>query len=123
MPEYALLLSQPENRFDNLSPEEIQALIARYVAWREGLIKRNIFRGSQKLVDGTGRRLRTQNGKLVVTEGPFSESQEVLGGFFVIEASTYEDAVEIVKTCPHVIDGYLAEIRQLDFVVPSPTQH
>jgi hypothetical protein len=123
MPEYALLLSQPENRLENLSPEEIQALISRYVAWRESLIKRNIFRGSQKLVDGTGRRLRTQNGKLLVTEGPFSESQEVLGGFFVIEAPSYEDAVEIAKTCPHVIDGHLIEIRQLDFMVPSPTQH
>jgi hypothetical protein len=123
MPEYALLLSQPENSLDNLSPEEIQALISRYVAWREGLIKRNIFRGSQKLVDGTGRRLRTQNGKLLVTEGPFSESQEVLGGFFVIEAPSYDDAVEIARTCPHLIDGQLIEIRQLDFMVPPPAQH
>ena len=123
MPQFALLLSAPETWQDNLSPEEIQALIAKYVAWREGLIQQNIFRGSQKLVDGTGRRLRTQNGKVIVTEGPFSESQEVLGGFFVIEVPTYEDAVEISRTCPNLVDDHLTEIRQLDFMIPSPTQN
>ncbi|HMH13797.1 MAG TPA: YciI family protein [Edaphobacter sp.] len=123
MPQFALLFSAPETWRDNLSPEEIQALIAKYVAWREGLIQRNIFRGSQKLVEGTGRRLRTQNGKVLITEGPFSESQEVLGGFFVIEVPTYEDAVEVARTSPNLVDGQLIEIRQLDFMVPPPTQN
>ena len=123
MPQFALLLSAPDPRRDNLSPQEIQALIAKYVAWRESLIQRNIYRGSQKLVDGTGRRLRTQNGNVLVTEGPFSESQEVLGGFFVIEVPTYEDAVEVVRTCPHLVDGNLTEIRQLDPMTPPPAQH
>jgi hypothetical protein len=122
MPQFALLLSTPESQYDNLSPEEIQALLAKYVAWREGLVERNIYRGSQKLVDGTGRRLRTQNGKVLITEGPFSESQEVLGGFFVIEVPTYEDAVEVARTCPHLVDGHLTEIRQLDPMTPPPAQ-
>jgi hypothetical protein len=123
MPQFALLLSAPDSWQDNLSPEEIQALIAKYVAWREGLIQQNIFRGSQKLVDGTGRRLRAQKGNVIVTEGPFSESQEVLGGFFVIEVPSYEDAVEISRTCPNLVDGHLTEIRQLDFMIPPPTQN
>ena len=123
MPQFALLLSTPASRYDNLSPQEIQALLARFVAWREGLVHRNIYRGSQKLVDGTGRRLRTQNGNVLVTEGPFSESQEVLGGFFVIEVPTYEDAVEVSRTCPNLVDGNLIEIRQLDPMTPPPAQH
>jgi hypothetical protein len=122
MPQYALLLSSPHNFHGNLSPEEIQAVIARYAAWRDGMIKQNLLRGSQKLVDRTGRRMRTQNGKLFVTEGPFSESQEVLGGFFVIEVPGYNEAVEIAKTCPHMVDGNLIEIRELDFMVPPPAQ-
>jgi hypothetical protein len=123
MPQFALLLSTPASQYDNLSPQEIQALLARFVAWREGLVQRNIYRGSQKLVDGTGRRLRTQNGNVLVTEGPFSESQEVLGGFFVIEVPSYEDAVEVSRTCPNLVDGHLIEIRQLDPMTPPPTQH
>ena len=123
MPQFALLLSTPESQYDNLSPQEIQALLAKYVAWREGLVQRNIYRGSQKLVDGTGRRLRTQNGNVIVTEGPFSESQEVLGGFFVIEVPSYEDAVEVSRTCPNLVDGHLIEIRQLDPMTPPPAQH
>jgi hypothetical protein len=123
MPQFALLLSSPDSHYDNLSPQEIQALLARYVAWREGLIQRDIYRGSQKLIDRTGRRLRTQNGNILITEGPFSESQEVLGGFFVIEVPTYEDAVEVSRTCPNLVDGNLIEIRQLDPIVPPPAQH
>jgi hypothetical protein len=122
MPQYALLLSSPDNHHDHLSPEEIQALIGRYVAWRDGLTQKNLLRGSQKLVDHTGRRMRTQSGKLFVTEGPFSESQEVLGGFFVIEVPTYDDAVEVSKSCPHLADGNLIEIRELDFMIPSSKQ-
>ena len=122
MPQYALLLSGPHTNHDHLSPDQIQAMIARYVAWRDGLIKQNLLRGSQKLVDRTGRRMRTQNGKLFVTEGPFSESQEVLGGFFVIEVPTYDEAVDIARTCPHLADGNLIEIRELDFMVPPPAK-
>jgi len=122
MPEYILLLNQPEAKFDHLSPEEIQSLIAKYSAWRDGLIKRNLLCGGNKLVDRTNRILRTENGKVLVTEGPFSESQEILGGYFIVEAPNYDEAVAIARTCPHLIDGQSIELRQID-ITPPPTQH
>jgi hypothetical protein len=121
MPEYILLLNQPESKFDNLSPEEIQALIAKYSAWRDALIKRKLLCGGNKLVHKTHRTLRTQNGKILVTEGPFSESQEILGGYFIIEAPNYDEAVAIARTCPHLVDGQSIELRQID-VTPPPAQ-
>jgi hypothetical protein len=122
MPEYILLLNQPEAKFDHLSPEEMQALIAKYSAWRDGLVKRNLLRGGNKLVDRTNRILRTENGKVLVTEGPFSESQEILGGYFIIDAPNYDEAVAIARTCPHLIDGQSIELRQID-ITPPPAQH
>ncbi len=113
MPEYVLLLHQSEKKFDNLSPEEIQDLIHKYMTWREGLIQCGVFRGGRKLAEG-GRLLRTGKDKILVTEGPFSESQEVLGGYFIIEAANYDEAVEISRSCPHLIDGQSIELRQLD---------
>jgi hypothetical protein len=121
MPEYILLLNQPEAKFDHLSPEEMQALIAKYSAWRDGLVKRSLLRGGNKLVDRTNRILRTENGKVLVTEGPFSESQEILGGYFIIEAPNYDEAVAIARTCPHLIDGQSIELRQID-ITPPPAQ-
>lgn len=113
MPEYVLLLNQSEKKFDNLSPEEIQALLSKYMAWRQGLVQRGILRGGRKLAEG-GRRLRTVKEQLLVTEGPFSESQEVLGGYFIIEVANYNEAVDVARTCPHLIDGQSIELRQLD---------
>ncbi len=51
---------------------------------------------------------------VTVTDGPFAESKEVLGGLFVINAASYEEAVEIAKTCPHAKCGTSTHIRQID---------
>jgi hypothetical protein len=116
MPNFLLLLHQTPTTFRNLSPEEIQKILGSYIAWRENLVKRNKMRAGEKLTDDGGRQLRTQGGKVSVTDGPFSESQEILGGFFMIEAADYAEAVEIARTCPHLGDGKWIEVRQVDAV-------
>ncbi len=116
MPNFLLLLHQSPNSFRNFSPEEIQKILGSYIAWREALVKRNKMRAGEKLTNDGGRQLRTQDGKVSVTDGPYSESQEVLGGFFMIEAANYEEAVEIARTCPHMGEGKWIEVRQVDAV-------
>ena len=49
-----------------------------------------------------------------MTDGPFAESKEVLGGFFIIAAASYDEAVEIAKTSPHVKYGASTHVRQID---------
>jgi hypothetical protein len=115
MPDFLLLLHQSPNKFQDLSPEEIQKLITKYKTWREDLVRRNKIRAGHKLTDDVGRRLRIQGEKVSVTEGPFSESQEVLGGFFAVEAADYDEAVEIARTCPHLTGGQWIEVRQVDY--------
>jgi hypothetical protein len=113
MPNYLLLLHQTPTTFRNFSPEEIQKILGSYIAWREALVKRNKMRAGEKLTDDGGRHLRTHDGKVSVTDGPFSESQEILGGFFMIEASDYEEAVELARTCPHLVGDRWIEVRQV----------
>jgi hypothetical protein len=48
-----------------------------------------------------------------VTDGPFSETQEILGGFFMIEAADYAEAVEIARTCPHLKGDRWIEVRRV----------
>jgi hypothetical protein len=116
MPNFLLLLHQKPTRYRNLAPEEMQKILGSYVAWREALLKQNKLRGGEKLTDDGGRRLRTDGGSISVTDGPFSESQEILGGFFMIEAANYEEIVEIARTCPHLTGEKWIEIRQVDAI-------
>lgn len=116
MANFLLLLHQTPTRFRNLSPDEIQKILGSYIAWRDALVKRNKMRAGEKLTDDGGRHLRTQEGKISVTDGPYSESQELLGGFFMIEAANYDEAVEIARTCPHLSGNRWIEVRQVDAI-------
>ena len=108
MPQFILLLRDERRPGTGFSAEELQTLIHRYRDWR--LTKAT---GGQKLTDGEGRVLRKQNGKPSVIDGPFAEAKEVMGGFFVIEAANFDEAVETAKTCPHMDFGTI-EVRQIE---------
>ncbi len=107
MPQFILLLRDDRKAVDGFSPEELQKLMQKYGDWR-----RSKATGGQKLVDGEGRVLRKQNGKPSVTDGPFAEAKEVMAGFFLIEATSFDEAVDAAKSCPHMEFGSI-EVRQI----------
>ena len=65
------------------------------------------------LPSSTGARVRLSNGKLTVTDGPFTESKEVIGGFALIQAKSKEDAIELTKRFLRVAGDGESEIRQI----------
>ena len=101
--------------FADSSPEEIQQIMQKYIAWRASLQSRIL--GGNKLKDGEGHVLRKTNGKPSVMDGPFAEAKEVMAGFFMLEADSYDQAVEIAKTCPHMEYGSI-EVRAIQ-ITPS----
>jgi hypothetical protein len=111
MPRYYLLLREDPRVFAGMSPSDFQAIVERYSKWR----KKNSrsVKGGEKLRDGEGRVLRGRGDAMRVADGPFAEAKEVMGGFFVIEAKTYDAAVRIAKSCPHLEYGSL-EIRAVE---------
>ncbi len=115
MPQFILLLHESPNYADGLSPEQMQALFGRYRDWGKKLRDQGRIAASSKLKDGEGRVLRKNGAKPVVTDGPYAESKEVIGGYYVIEADDYDHAVETARECPHIDLGTI-EIRQLDKV-------
>ncbi len=116
MPSYMLLLHQSPSKFQDLAPEDIQQIIKRYTAWRSELVRQNKLRSGEKLTNDGGRRLRIQGDQVSVTDGPYSEAAEVLGGYFTIDAANYDEAVAIARTCPHLAGTQWIEIRQVDAV-------
>jgi hypothetical protein len=111
MESYLLLLHDSE-QYAPLSPEEMQAVFARYKAWGQKLRDAGRILGSNKLEDGTGRVLRAKSGDLRITDGPFTETKDVLGGYFLVSAESYEDAVSLCRDCPHLDFGAI-EVRRI----------
>lgn len=114
MPNYLLLLHEEPADFSQFSPEAIQAVISEYVAWSKKLESEGKFAGGQKLRDEGGRHLSGYNGDFRVTDGPYAEAKEVIGGFFSITAANYDEAVQISQDCPHLKYGGRIELRQIE---------
>ncbi len=113
MAEFILLLHQAPVPPTGFGPAEMQAAILRYKTWADGVAAKGNLRGGHKLVNGTGRVMRGKGDALAVTDGPFAEAKEVLGGLFIINAESYEEAVQIASDCPHMDHGTI-EVRQID---------
>lgn len=118
MPRYMLFLHQQATSDAERSPAEIQAIIDEYKQWSERTAAAGKLVGGEKLTDvaaDAGRRMRMQGGEVVVSDGPFAETKELIGGFFQIEAADYDEAVKISRDCPHLKFGGWIELRQVDF--------
>lgn len=111
---FMLLLHDTITEWEDVSPEEMQKVIAEYVAWRNEIEARGRLIGGQKLTDEAGRHLTLDDGEIRVTDGPYAEAKEMLGGYFAIKAADYNEAVEMSKTCPHLKYGGRIEIRKID---------
>ena len=68
--------------------------------------------GAPLFPEAEGARVQVRDGKARVTDGPFAETKEVIGGFFIIDAKDLKEAVEIAKRAPHARYGF-AEVRQV----------
>lgn len=108
MPKYMLLLYDDPSGWHKLSPEEMQKAIEKYMAWT----KKPFTIDSKRLADDPGRVIRSQGGRPRATDGPYSETKEVLGGFYLIEAASYDEAVQRTLDHPHLEHGTV-EVRQL----------
>lgn len=115
MPKYMLLLHDNPGSFSGVSPEQMQKIIERYMVWGNRLREAGVIQGGHKLADEPGRVMRNRDGQVRVTDGPFSESKEILGGYYLIEAGSYEEAIERARDCPHLDYGPI-EVREIDVV-------
>lgn len=111
MTEYLLALREDPDAFQDVSPAEMEGVIARYMAWAEAHADRLV--AGHKLADGEGRVVRRAKGDLAVTDGPYSETKEILGGFYIIRAESYEDALAVLADHPHADYGSI-ELRAVD---------
>jgi hypothetical protein len=123
MTHYMLILRSDPADYSNLSPDQIQKVLADFEAWGSKVAARGLLRDGKKLTDEGGRVLTKQSGRLVVKDGPFGETKEIVGGVYFITAASYDDAVELCRDQPNIgFPGGSIEIRELDWMGEPPPE-
>jgi hypothetical protein len=108
-----------------LSPEEIQKAIDQFYVWLERLVGEGKMKTGQRL----GSEGKTVSRKSVVTDGPYGEAKEVIGGYWFIVADSPDEAAETAAGNPCLNCGLFFEIRPIDperasaFTVTTETPH
>jgi hypothetical protein len=104
-----LLLSISDEWYNELSLEEIQALVKQNQAWYERLAAQGKIKGGQALA----RQGAVVTGKTTrfLSDGPFPESKEAIGGFLWLDVATIEEAIAIAQTIPGLRHNTTVEIR------------
>ena len=108
MPQYMLLIKGGTD--SEISAEQAQKIVEQYIAWARSLRDNGQYIAGDELAP-SGRIMTVQNGKIV--DGPFTETKESVGGYFIVEAKDYAEAVEISKGCPTFQREGVLEIREI----------
>ena len=108
MSQFLLLLYSDPSGLHALSPDEMQKALQRYMDWRS----KPFTLDGKRLAEDPGRLVRSVGGKPRASDGPYSETKEVLGGFYLIEAANYDEAVKLAMTNPGAEHGTI-EVRQV----------
>ncbi len=109
MNQYLLIYRNDVSQDFNPNPEQMQAIMEQWGVWHEKLAKNGSLVASEALQQ-TGKILAPSN---VVTDGPYVEAKELVGGFTLIKAESMEKAIELSDGCPILANGEKIEIREV----------
>jgi hypothetical protein len=105
---YVLLIYDDPNVWAKVPPEDYPKLYEEYGAIAQ---LSNTTGGAQLQPASTARSVRVQDGKPIVSDGPFAETKEVLGGFYIVDADSQAEAEEIAARVPSARMGGTVEVR------------
>jgi hypothetical protein len=111
-----LILFRGTNWHQGLSPETVQQTMGRWNDWLEGLIKDGKLLAGHPLAN-EGKLITGKNA--TVSDGPFTESKEAIGGFLMVNVSHFDEAVKIAQACPALPYGIQVEVRPVVPICPA----
>lgn len=112
--QFMLMLRSAANEPADRSPEELQR-VKEYSAWARKLGQAGLLVDGEKLTNET-KLVELSNGKSVVSGDQIDLHEKPIGGYFLIRASDYQQAIGIAEECPHLKYGGTIEIRRIDDV-------
>jgi hypothetical protein len=117
---YALLIYANEQEWADQTEEQSQAANQEYMAFTKDIIDRGLMKGGEALQPtATATTVRVRDGETLTTDGPFAETKDQLGGFYLIDCKDLDEAIEVAARIPDVRRGSI-EIRPvLEVDMPS----
>jgi len=112
-----LLLFRGTHWHKSLSPEELQNVMSQWTAWFDRLIEQGKIKSAHPLMD-EGKIVAWKKGQ-TVADGPFAESKEAIGGYFLLQMTEFDEALEIAKECPALKYGMTVEVRPVAGLCPA----
>jgi len=121
--QYLLTLYADESGWTTMTPEQQQQGAAAYNAYTQALQNAGVLKGSNRLrPSGTATTLRTTSGKVQVLDGPFIDSKEQLGGYYLIDVPDLDAALSWAGKCPGVGHG-IVEVRAIWSMDPATQKY
>jgi hypothetical protein len=112
--QYLLLIFNQEKDWDTASPVQKEKIMQGHAALEEELRKTGKYKYCGGLAGASSAScVRVDGGNFVVTDGPFAEAREQVGGYYVVDATNLGDAVALAKRIPLEFEGMAVEIRQI----------
>jgi hypothetical protein len=117
--QYLLLIYHSESDWGKLTPGQQESIYQEYRALREQLSASGKFRGGDQLRPAaTAKTVRVRNKKAAVIDGPFTETKEHLGGYFLLDVPNLDEALAIAARIPSARDGSV-EVREVITRTPA----
>ena len=110
-----ILLFRGTDWHKGLSPEQMEKVMNQWMAWFNGLKEDGRAKGGQPL-ERSGKVVSGK--KAVVADGPYAESKEEIGGYFLLQVADIEEATAIAKQCPGLPYGIVVEVRTVAEMCP-----
>ena len=118
---YMLLIYDDEKRREKMSEQERGTMFQQYGEFTESIRKSGAFQAGAPLQPAsTATTVRSKSGKTVTTDGPFAETKEQLGGYYIVEAKNVDEAIAIAARIPSVRVGGSIEVRPVMEMGPPP---
>ena len=110
---YLLLIYGPEWDSSGMTEEQVQASMEEWTDYTADLLKRGLSEGGEALEPtSTATTVRVRSGETLTTDGPFAETNEVLGGYYILNCKDLDEAIEIAAKCPAAREGSI-ELRPI----------
>jgi hypothetical protein len=110
---YLLLIYGPEWDSSGMTEEQVQASMEEWTDYTADLLKRGVSEGGEALEPtSTATTVRVRSGETLTTDGPFAETNEVLGGYYILNCKDLDEAIEIAAKCPGARQGSI-ELRPI----------
>ena len=110
---YLLLIYGDEAAGADATPQDMEAMMGAYMAYGEAITAEGIMRGGDALQPSTSATtLRVRDGETLLSDGPFAETREQLGGFYMVECDSLDQAIDAAKRIPGALTGSI-EVRPI----------